>query len=98
MTPADPLPPGGDLLPLKKAAQALGMTYTVLLRLVNEGAVPAVNMNEHRGSQRPRYLVDPALVRKHLAMVSERQSVSRRAPPSSIDIRRIAQPDRATTA
>ncbi len=84
--------PSDDTRPLKEAAVTLNMPYKTLLRLVAEGAVPAVDLNAHRGRRRPRYVVSIAAVRQHLKALSEKQAVQRRARPQAIELARMVQP------
>lgn len=93
-TPATPGTSDSDTHPLKKAAVILNLPYKTLLRLASEGAIPAIDLNAHRGRQRPRFVVSISAVQQHLKNQSEKQAVMRRSQPQGIDLARLAQPQR----
>jgi hypothetical protein len=84
--------PSDDTRPLKEAAVTLDMPYKTLLRLASEGAIPAVDLNAHRGRQRARYVVSISALRQHLKNQGDKQSAMRRARQPGIDLTRLAQP------
>ncbi len=84
--------PSDDTRPLKEAAVILDMPYKTLLRLASEGAIPAVDLNAHRGRQRPRFVVSISAVRRHLKDQGDKQAAMRRAQQPGIDLARLAQP------
>jgi hypothetical protein len=84
--------PSDDNRPLKEAAVILDMPYKTLLRLASEGAIPAVDLNAHRGRQRPRFVVSISALRQHLKNQGDKQSAMRRARQPGIDLTRLAQP------
>jgi hypothetical protein len=84
--------PSDDTRSLKEAAVILDMPYKTLLRLASEGAIPAVDLNAHRGRQRARYVVSISALRQHLKNQGDKQSAMRRARQPGIDLARLAQP------
>lgn len=84
--------PSDNTRPLKEAAVILDMPYKTLLRLASEGAIPAVDLNAHRGRQRARYVVSISALRQHLKNLGDKQSAMRRARQPGIDLARLAQP------
>ena len=86
--------PSDDMRSLKEAAVIFEKPYKTLLRLASEGAIPAIDLNAHRGRKRPRYAVSISALRRHFKDQSEKQAAMRRARPSGIDLLRLAQPRR----
>lgn len=78
------------VVPLKVAAEALGLPYKTLLGLAHRGAIPATDLNANTGCRRPRYVVGVASVRQALQQQGERQAVMRRCPPQAVDLLRLA--------
>ena len=78
------------VVPLKVAAEALGMPYKTLLGLAHRGAIPATDLNASTGCRRPRYVVGVASVRQALQQQGEKQAVMRRCPPQAVDLLRLA--------
>ena len=84
--------PSDDTRSLKEAAGIFNMPYKTLLRLASEGAIPAVDLNAHRGRQRPRFVVSITALRQHLKNQGEKQAVMRRARPQAMNLAQFAQP------
>ena len=92
--PKAPDASNSDSVTLKQAALHIDMPYKSLLRLANEGAIPVVDLNAHRGRKRPCYRVNISVLLQHLKALSEKQAVMRRARPQAINLARLAQPQR----
>lgn len=78
------------VVPLKVAAEALGLPYKTLLGLAHRGAIPATDLNANTGCRRPRYVVGVASVQQALRQQGEKQAVMRRCPPQAVDLLRLA--------
>lgn len=78
------------VVPLKVAAEALGLAYKTLLGLAHRGSIPATDLNASSGHGRPRYVVGVAAVRQALKEQGEKQAVMRRCPPQPVDLLRLA--------
>ena len=77
---------GGTLVPLKTAAVHLNIPYKTLLRLVHAGQIPATNLAT---AHRPRFVVDPEVIKRLWADLANRDMRRRTSPTASIDYSRI---------
>ena len=81
-----------DMCTLKEAEVTFKIPYKILWRLAHEGAIPAVDLNAHRGRKRARFVVSVSALRQYLKSQGEIQAVTRRSKPQGIDLANLAQP------
>ena len=74
------------VVPLKVAAEALGMPYKTMLRLVHAGEIPATNLGS---PSRPRYVVDPPAIRRLWNEKAQCEMRKRSAPAATLDYSRL---------
>ena len=84
--------PNNDMCTLKEAEVTFKIPYKILWRLAHEGAIPAVDLNAHRGRKRARFVVSVSALRQYLKSQGEIQAVVRRSKPQGINLVNLAQP------